>query len=360
MSRMIALASAALLAMAAAPVSAQRPSTLKDAYKGAFLMGAAVNDSTVSEKDSASKRIVIEQFNSISPENVLKPEVVAPKRGTWNWGPADAYVAYGEAHHMFIVGHTLLWRNQTPDWFFQDSTGKPNTPALQIERLRQHIEAVAGRYKGRINAWDVVNEVIDNDGSYWKVNWINAMGGDGDSLVSAAFRFTAQYAGPDVKLIYNDFNTWRPSKRDGIVRLVRMLKAKGLRIDGVGMQGHWGLNYPSAQDIEAAIDSFAATGVKVSITELDVDVLPLSKEGQIIGPVMNDPQFQLPEFRKFLDPYQKGLPAAVQKQLADRYAELFRIFYKHRKQIERVTLARCAMRVEPWRVILRTERCSET
>ncbi len=335
--RRLAVACAALVVCASAQgLSAQGPTTLKDAYKGAFLMGAAVNDAIVTGKDSAGQRITLQQFNSVSPENVLKTEVVNPKPGVYNWGPADAYVAFGRAHHMFVHGHTLVWHNQTPTWFWQDSTGKPRPVAEVKQLLHDHIQAEAGRYAGKIDSWDVVNEVIDNDGSYRNIGWVKAVG-NGDSLVTWAFRWAAQYD-PHAELYYNDFNTWRPAKRDGIVRLVRMLKQQGLRIDGVGMQGHWGLDYPSAQDIAAAIDSFAAVGVKVSITELDVDVLPLSKEGQIIGPAMTDPQFQLPEFKKFLDPYRKGLPPAVQKQLADRYAELFRIFYAKRDKIERVTL----------------------
>jgi endo-1,4-beta-xylanase len=116
-----------------------------------------------------------------------------------------------------------------------------------------------------------------------------------------------------------------------------MLQREGIRIDGIGIQGHWGLGYPRTEYIEAAIDSFAALGVKVMITELDVDVLPLTKEGQIIGTVMSDPQFQLEEFREFLDPYRGGLPADVQTALADRYAELFGIFYRKRGSIARVT-----------------------
>lgn len=182
----------------------------------------------------------------------------------------------------------------------------------------------------------MVNEVIDNDGSYRPTTWVKSIG-DGDELVKSAFRLANQYA-PDAELYYNDFNAWRPAKRDGIVRLVRMLQAAGIWIDGVGMQGHWGLNYPSTEHIEAAIDSFAALGVKVMITELDVDVLPLTKEGQIIGTVMSHEQFQLEEFRKFLDPYAHGLPAAVQQELTDRYAELFRVFYRKRDKIDRVTL----------------------
>jgi endo-1,4-beta-xylanase len=299
-------------------------------------MGSAVNEAIVSGADSASREIVVRQLNTITAENVLKAERVNPRPGVFEFGPADAFVEFGERNRMFIIGHTLVWHNQTPAWFFQDSIGNPNTRETQVERLRSHIQTVAGRYAGRIHAWDVVNEVIDNDGSYRPTTWVRGVG-DGDSLVALSFRFAAMYA-PGAELYYNDFNAWRPAKRDGIVRLVRMLKARGIRIDGVGMQGHWGLNYPKTEYIEAAIDSFAALGVKVMITELDVDVLPLTKEGQIIGTVMSDPQFQLEEFRTFLDPYRDGLPAEVQQQLARRYAELFRIFYRKRDKIDRVTL----------------------
>ena len=237
---------------------------------------------------------------------------------------------------MFIIGHTLVWHNQCPAWFFTDNAGKPNTKEMQIERLRNHIKTVAGRYAGRVHAWDVVNEVIDNDGSYRPTTWVKAFG-NGDTLVKYAFMFAAQYA-PNTELYYNDFNAWRPAKRDGIVRLVKMLQKEGIRIDGVGIQGHWGLNYPKNKYIEDAIDAYAACGVKVMITELDVDVLPLTKEGQIIGQGMADKQFQLEEFKTFLDPYPKGLPDSMQNVLAKRYEELFAIFYNRRDKIARVTL----------------------
>jgi endo-1,4-beta-xylanase len=328
--------SSALLIAGAHVATAQQAISLKEAYRNAFLIGSAVNEEIVSGADSVAQRILLRQFNTITAENVLKAGPINPEPGVYNFGPADAFVEFGERHGMFIVGHTLVWHNQTPDWFFQDETGKPNTRAAQIERLRRHIETVAGRYAGRIQAWDVVNEVIDNDGSYRPTTWVKGIG-DGDELVKLAFRFAHQYA-PDAELYYNDFNAWRPAKRDGIVRLVRMLQAEGIRIDGVGIQGHWGLNYPGTEYIEAAIDSFAALGVKVMITELDVDVLPLTREGQIIGTVMSHEQFQLEEFKRFLDPYVDRLPADVQQQLADRYAELFMIFHRKRDQLDRVTL----------------------
>lgn len=310
--------------------------TLKDAYKNSFLVGVAVNPAITSGRDKASQDIVLKHFNAITVENVMKAALINPQPGVYNFGPADEFVSFGEKNKMFIVGHTLVWHNQCPAWFFTNQSGKPNTKEEQIERLRSHIEAVAGRYAGRVNAWDVVNEVIDNDGSYRPTSWVNAFG-NGDTLVKYAFMFAAKYA-PNTELYYNDFNAWRPEKRDGIVRMIKMLQKEGIRVDGVGMQGHWGLNYPKTAYIEDAIDAYAACGVKVMITELDVDVLPLTKEGQIIGQGMADKQFQLEEFKTFLDPYPNGLPDSVQTLLAKRYAEFFRIFYKKRDKIARVSL----------------------
>lgn len=309
--------------------------TLKESFKNEFLMGMAINEEISSGKDSVSQNIILKQFNSITPENVMKAERINPKPGVYNFKPADDFVAFGKKHKMFIIGHTLIWHNQTPAWFFQDKNGNPNTKEAQMERMRSHIETIAGRYAGKVQAWDVVNEVLGEDGAYRPTTWVNSIG-NGDTLVKNAFKFASKYA-PNTELYYNDFNVWRPAKRDGIMRMVRMLKKEGIRIDGVGIQGHWGLNYPKKEYIEAAIDSIASLGVKVMITEIDIDVLPLTKEGQIIGTGLLHPQYELEEFKAFLDPYQKGLPEDIQQQLANRYAELFEIFYKKRDKIDRVT-----------------------
>ncbi|GAB2509426.1 endo-1,4-beta-xylanase [Pseudoxanthomonas sangjuensis] len=331
---------AALLAVVSTVLCACAPhgaATLKDAYAGDFLVGVAVNDDIVSGRDMASRELVLRHFDSVTPENVMKAEVVSPKPDAYDFSAADAFVEFGERHGMFVVGHTLVWHNQTPAWFFSDANGKPNAPAAQIERMRRHIETVAGRYAGRVDAWDVVNEVIGEDGAYRAdTAWVKAVG-DGDELVRKAFEFAHRYA-PDAELYYNDFNAERPAKRDGIVRMAKMLQAHGIRIDGIGIQAHWGLNYPGLADIEAAIDAYAALGLKVMITELDVDVLPLTREGQVIGTGLLHPQFQLPEFERYLDPYKDGLPPDVQQRLADRYAELFRLFHRKRDKIARVTL----------------------
>lgn len=311
--------------------------TLQQAYGPHFLLGVAVNADTVQGRDPAVAALIVQQFNSITAENVFKHEVVNPRPGEWDFSGADAFVAFGERHGMFVVGHPLVWHNQTPDWVFLDPYGAPLSPDAAGQRLRAHVTRLASRHAGRIQAWDVVNEVIDDDGGYRPTRWVQAFGGDGDRLVREAFAAAAA-AAPGAELYYNDFNTWRPAKRDGIVRLVRMLKQHGLRIDGIGMQGHWGLNYPADADIEAAIAAFAALGVKVMITELDIDVLPVTREGQVIGTVFAHPQFRLPEFKRFLDPWPQGLPDAVDRQLADRYAHLFGLFLRHRDALARVTL----------------------
>lgn len=310
--------------------------TLKNAYKNAFLTGTAVTPGITSGNEKTVQDIVVKHFNSITVENVMKAALINPEPGVYNFGPADEFVAFGEKNNMFIIGHTLVWHNQCPTWFFTNAKGQPNSKEEQIERLRSHIAAVAGRYAGKVNAWDVVNEVIGEDGLYREnTAWVKAFG-NGDTLVKYAFTFAAQYA-PDTELYYNDFNTWRPAKRDGIIRLIKMLQKEGIRIDGIGMQGHWGLGYPQNQYIEEAIEAYAATGLKVMITELDVDVLPLTKEGQIIGQCMTDKQFQLEEFKAFLDPYPQGLPDSIEDAQTKRYRELFSIFYKHRDKIDRVT-----------------------
>jgi endo-1,4-beta-xylanase len=308
---------------------------LKTAYENAFKIGCAVNHEIVTGSIKNSRELVIENFNSITAENVMKAEVLNPSPGVFDFEKADAFVNFGQENDMFIIGHTLIWHNQCPEWFFKNVDSTAKTKEQVIENMHHYIQTVASRYAGKVHAWDVVNEVIDNDGTYRPTSWVNAFG-DGDELVRTAFSLAEKYA-PDTELYYNDFNAWRPSKRDGIIKMIKMLQNSGIRIDGIGIQGHWGLNFPENKYIEEAIEAYSALGIKVMITELDVDVLPLTKEGQIIGTGMMHDQFQLEEFKKFLDPYQNGLPEEIENQLAARYKELFEIFYKHKDRIDRVT-----------------------
>ncbi|ALQ07912.1 MULTISPECIES: endo-1,4-beta-xylanase [Pseudoalteromonas] len=324
-----------LLLAGSLSVDAAQDPALKNTFADSFKMGVAVNQDIVTGQNTAAQSIIAKQFNTVTLENAMKAEVIYPQQGKVDFSGADAFIDFAKQNNMFTVGHTLVWHNQTPDWFFTNSKNEPNTPAEQLEQMRKHIELVAGRYKNKVDAWDVVNEVIADDGSYRPTVWVNRIG-NGDTMVKAAFKYAQQYS-PNTELYYNDFNAWRPEKRDGIIRMIKMLQKEGIRIDGIGIQAHWGLNFPKMQYIEQAIDAYAALGIKVMITELDIDVLPLTKEGQITGTDMMKPQFQLEEFETYLDPYKNGLPSDVEAQLNARYKALFELFYAKRDKIDRVT-----------------------
>jgi endo-1,4-beta-xylanase len=301
---------------------------LKDVFAKMFLIGVAVNDDVVSGNDSQVAAIVEKQFNSITPENVMKWQFIHPEPNKYNFEPADRFVAFGEKNKMFIVGHTLIWQNQIPGWAFRDDSNNLLGRDAMLARMKDHIFTVMGRYKGRVNGWDVVNEALNDAGPLHKSKWVETVGPD---YVQKAFEY-AHEADPNAELYYNDFSLDKPAKREACVRLVKDLKAKGLRIDGVGIQGHWALDYPSREDIERFINAFAALGVKVMVTELDIDVLPSAT--QYMGADINV-RFEL---QTKLNPYVNGLPDEVQKKLADRYAELFAILLEHKDTISRVTL----------------------
>ncbi|WP_240676120.1 endo-1,4-beta-xylanase [Botryobacter ruber] len=303
--------------------------SLKEAYKGDFYIGAALNTGQAFGRDSKAAEILAKHFNSISPENLLKWGSIHPKPDTYNFQPADSYVALGQQHNMFVVGHTLVWHNQTPNWVFEDEKGNPVTREVLLKRMEEHINTVVGRYKGKIHGWDVVNEALNDDGTMRQSKWYKIIGED---FIQKAFEF-AHKADPEAELYYNDYNMWKPAKRDGAIRLVRSLQEKGIKVHGIGMQGHWGVqpDKPTLQQIEESIVKFADLGVNVMITELDIDVLPnpSNRQGADI-----DATF---EFDEKYNLYTTGLPEEQQQQLTARYAEIFTLFRKHRDKISRVT-----------------------
>lgn len=324
-----------LLGTAWSTFSVANSTALKTHFSSDFKVGAALSRDIVNGQSPEADAIVAKHFNTLTVENDMKAEIVSPRRGQYDFSHADNFIDYAQKHGTFVIGHTLIWHNQTPPWFFEDEQGVSYTQDQQAEVLKRHIEVMAKRYAGKVDAWDVVNEVIDDNGEYRPTVWVKRIG-NGDKLVKLAFSTTQKYA-PDTELYYNDFNAWKPGKVKGIVRMIRMLKKAGIRIDGVGIQGHWGLNYPRIELIESAIDAYAAEGVKVMISEIDIDVLPITKEGQVIGTGLLHKQFQQPEFEVFLDPYKTALPADVEKQLNARWTELFSLFKRKSDKIDRVT-----------------------
>ena len=321
------VAAAAFERSADAEATAAPDRALRDVFKSDFLIGVALNQNQFTERDERGLKIVTTQFNSITPENVLKWESVHPQPGTYKFEGPDAYVAFGEKYHMFIIGHTLVWHSQTPRWVFQDEKGNPLDRETLLNRMREHIHTVVGRYKGRIKGWDVVNEALNEDGTLRQSPWMKIIGED---YLVKAFQFTHE-ADPQAQLYYNDYSLENEAKRNGAIQLIKKLKAAGIPIYAVGLQGHDKMDWPTVAEQDATIAAFGALGIKVNITELDIDVLPRANRSQTAD-VNATAQMQAN-----LNPYANGLPDAVGQALANRYAELFRVFLKHREVIDRVT-----------------------
>jgi endo-1,4-beta-xylanase len=301
---------------------------LKDVFKTDFLIGTAVNFSQVNGAERGADSLVLLHFNSLTPENGLKWALVHPEEDKFDFLFGDAFVQKGEELEAFLVGHTLVWHQQTPKWVFEEADGNPVASEVLRRRMENHIAKVVGRYKGKIHAWDVVNEAFEDNGTWRKTPWYSIMGPE---FIELAFR-KAQEIDPEAKLIYNDYNVWRPEKLKAILTMALSLKEKGVKIDGIGMQGHYRLNVPSLGQIENAIVKIHEAGLEVHITELDVDVLPRpSDQG---GADLSLNYAQSPEW----NPFPSGLPNEVEKQLVERYSALFGLFKKHSDKVTRVTL----------------------
>ena len=316
----VVLKSAALtvLATGCASLSVQRSATaeptLKDAYRRYFLVGAALGNNLLRGNDPEAAALVVQQFNTVSPENALKWSSVHPKEGVYTFELADAYVAFAEANGLRAIGHTLVWHSQVPDRVFQDAAGQPCSREVLLERMREHIHTVVTRYRGRIHGWDVVNEAVADSGAALlrETPWRQIIG---DDYVEKAFEF-AREADPRAELYYNDYNLAHPRKREKVVRLIRQLKAKGIRVDAVGMQGHYHIGAPSIGDIEASIKALSRVVRHVNFTEVDISVYTYGQKAKL---------------------YEDGAPPELLEAQAARYAELFRVFRKHHRKIGRIT-----------------------
>ncbi|HUF61475.1 MAG TPA: endo-1,4-beta-xylanase [Verrucomicrobiales bacterium] len=312
-------------------ISAAQPA-LKDIFRDDFLIGAALNPGHFSGAagpaggGGGEVEIVSKHFNSITAENAMKWMALHPEPDRYVFDQADRFVEFGRRHGMAIIGHTLVWHSQTPRWVFEGKDGNPPTRDELIERMREHIQTVAGRYKGKVRGWDVVNEALNEDGTLRQSPWLKIIGED---FLIKAFEF-AHAADSDAELYYNDYSLEGEKKRAGALELVKTLQAAGVKLSGVGLQGHYHLERPSAQQIGETIEAFASLGLKVMITELDVNVLPTPGRGgaDINRRFAADPK---------LNPYPAGLPPEMEDRLARRYAELFGVFLKHREALTRVT-----------------------
>lgn len=299
--------------------------SLKEAVGDRFLIGTALKVFQSSGRDTNAVNIVKKHFNAIVAENCMKMEEVHPEEGKYTFDQADQFVKFGEDNGLTITGHCLIWHSQCPEWFFQDENGKEVSPEVLKQRMKDHIYTVAKRYKGKLKGWDVVNEAIIEDGSYRKSKFYQILG---EEFIPLAFQY-AHEADPDAELYYNDYGMDNEGRRNGVVKLIRSLKEKGLRIDAVGMQGHMGMDYPKIEEFEKSMLAFAAEGVKVMITEWDMSALPTARQSANITDTI--------AFRQSLNPYTETLPDSVSQAWNARMKQFFNLFEKHADIVTRVT-----------------------
>lgn len=316
---------AAITAALAAPASELFAQTgtpsLKDACKGIFLIGAALDFRSANEFNTTELELIKSQFNAITPENSMKPGPVHPQEDSWNWTQPDALVDFCQGNNIKTFGHCLVWHSQTNPWFFQDADRD-----RALSRLRTHIHTLVGRYKGKISGWDVVNEAINDGGNapgtenLRDSRWHQIIGPD---YLTQAFKF-AREADPSVPLHYNDYNIESGAKHQSSLLLLNRLLSEGAPITTVGIQGHWSvtnLNTQKLEDIDQAITNYKTLKLKIAISELDLTMtgagggqLGRGQRGNATPPS----------------------PEALAAQ-ADAYAKLFALFARHRDAIDRVT-----------------------
>jgi endo-1,4-beta-xylanase len=300
---------------------------LKDAFKHDFLIGTAMNAPQILGTDSGAQPFILKHFNSVTAENAMKWERIHPRPGIYNFAMADSMVTFAMKNNLFIAGHVLVWHSQTPDWVFRDSLGNLLSREALLERMRDHIFTVVGHFKGKVKGWDVVNEAVEENGLMRKSKWFEIIGED---YIQKAFEF-AHEADPDAELYYNDYNNELRIKRKGVVNIIKDLQGKGVKIDGVGIQGHWHLDSPDLDELDESLTVYASLGMKIMITEMEVNVLPTPPE--VYGADVSQQAMYL----ESLNPYAAGLPDSVEVQLANRYADIFRVLLKHKTNITRVT-----------------------
>lgn len=305
----------------------EKEKTLKDALEGKFYIGTAVNPSHILGRDTLSLNIITKHFNSIVAENCMKAERIHPEEGKFNFDLPDRFIEFGEQNNMHIVGHTLIWHSQAPKWFFVDDEGNEVSREVLIERMRHHISNVVGRYKGRVHGWDVVNEAIVEDGSYRKSKFYEIIG---EEYVELAFQFAAE-ADPDAELYYNDYGMGNPGRRKGVVEMVKKLQSKGIKIDGIGMQGHLNLESLNLEEFEKSIIAFSELGLPVMITEFDLTILPFPT-----GETTADVGLRA-EYEARMNPYADGFTEEALAEWNEACTNVFRLFLKHQDKISRVT-----------------------
>lgn len=327
----LAMALAAISTSLSAQFGAPKPDDsygLKDAYKDYFKVGVALNVRNLTDQQEA---IVLHDYNSVTCENAMKPGELHPAEGVWNFAQADSIANFCRQNGIKMRGHCLVWHNQFANWMLKDKKGKTVKKEVFYQRLREHIQTVVSRYSDVVYCWDVVNEAItDEDQPRWRrpgskapeyVPYRRSQLYDlcGDEFLTKAFEFAAEAAGPDVQLFYNDYNAWQPGKSKRIFDAVKKIQDAGVRVDGIGMQGHLNIYGPGMEDFENAIKLYSQIVKHIQVTELDI------RANEEMGG-----QLQFSRDGVEIKPYIRTLHE-------DQYTRLFKTLRKHKDVIDVVT-----------------------
>ncbi len=269
--------------------------------------------------------VVPKQFNCVTAENCMKSEVISSKKGIFDFVLADQFVEYAQKHNLTIIAHAPIWHSQCARWICHNEDGSLVSKEQLKANMRTYISTVYGHFRGKIKGYDVVNEAIEDDGSYRNSDFYKIMG---EEFIDWAFQ-CAQEADPNTELYYNDYSMSAPGKRATVVKMVQRLKSKGIRIDAVGLQTHIGMDFPDLKEYEKSITAFINAGVDVQLTETDMSVLPNPYTGADVST-----RFQ---YTPEKDPYKNGINAKQLKPWQDRFKQLFAIINKHSAHVKRVT-----------------------
>ncbi len=299
--------------------------TLRSAASAQFEIGVGISDHIPQRTNDWP--LLTAQFSTVTPENCMKPVAVQPTEGAFDFATADAFVDFATRQKLKLVGHCLVWAkdDRTPAWFYREGQ-QPARRELLLARMRQHIGTVVGRYRDRIATWDVVNEALDDGTNYLRSSgWEQVCG---EEFIAKAFEY-AHAADPAALLVYNDYNTELPAKRAKLIRLIRALRAQSVPLHAIGLQGHYELDQVPLADLEATLLAMRESGVKVVVSELDIDVIPRAKWWAEGG-----------KYRAGLaqlNPYRDGCPPEILQRQAEQYGQLFQLFRKYADVIARVS-----------------------
>lgn len=269
--------------------------------------------------------VVPSEFNCVTAENCMKSEVISPKKGLFDFVLADQFVQYAQKHNLTIIAHAPIWHSQCAKWLCHNEDGSLVSKDQLKENMRLYINTVYGHFRGKIKGYDVVNEAIEDDGSYRNSDFYKIMG---EEFIDWAFQ-CAQEADPNTELYYNDYSMAEPGKRATVVKMIQRLKSKGIRIDAVGLQTHIGMDFPDFKEYEKSIKAFVEAGVDVQLTETDMSILPNPYTGADVSTRF--------DYTPEKDPYKDGITADQLKPWQKRFKELFAIINKYSKNVKRVT-----------------------